>query len=219
MRHNTPERSATTRGLNYRHVLLVAGFGVLGAMVLTLVAKRSNSSEQSRTCISNIRQLGIALVQYAEDNSGSMPPYTNIEATLAAKAHKSPPTTSNEPVLLRSALHLYSDEARWYCPLDPVTTQKKYYLGIRHQYTSYAFPAYKDKAGNPAKLNDIPAQISYGIVWDAAGDKASCDPGLWFASGRNWASNHPDGRVNVVLSNLSLRQVPALLPAGAGLAP
>jgi hypothetical protein len=219
MRHNTPERSALTRGINYRHVLLVAGLGILGAMVLALVAHRTNNNIENRTCISNIRQMGIALVLYAEDNNGTMPPYTNLEAKLAAKARKPAPTSSNEPALLRAALHLYTDDSRWFCPLDPESGKPKYYLGIRHGYTSYAFPEYKDTAGNPAKLNDIPATIGYGIVWDAAGDRNSCEPGLWFAGSRNVASNHPDGRVNVVLSNLGLRQVPAVLPNGAGIAP
>jgi len=219
MRHNSPPRSALTRVIPYREALLVLAMILVGAFVLIAVGRRTSTNQQNLTCVRNVRDLGIALVQYAEDHDGTMQPYTNVEPQLAAQLHSHAPTTSDEPAQLRSALRIYTDEQNWFCPIDPVSKQKKYYLGVRHEYTSYAFPAFQTPDGSPAKLNDIPIDLRYGLVWDAAGSPDTCDDGLWFAGSRHWASNHPDGRVNVVLSDLSLRQLPALLPNGAGLAP
>ncbi len=219
MRQSTPQSTDRTPGFRFRETLLVIGLILVGASVLVLVARRTNSVAMNHQCLDNVRVLGMALVEYSTDHDGTLPPYTNIEPQLAARRHAKAPTNSDEPELLRTALHLYTDEPSWFCPIDPVSRQSKYYLGIRHQFTSYAFPAYTEKNGAPAKLNDVPAQITFGLVWDAAGTPDTCDAGLWFAGSSKVASNHPDGKVNVVLSDLSVHQVPAQLPNGAGVAP
>lgn len=188
---------------------------VVGGAVLFLVARRSNSEQLKQSCINNLRTLGEAIDMYAQANDGLVPPYTNMEKELAARTRSAAPTASSQPKLLRDALRIYTDEASWYCPLDPVGKQKKYYLGIRHEFTSYAFPIYTTKEGQPASLNDIPAKLQFGLVWDAAGRQDSCEQGLWFAGSAEVASNHPDGKVNVVLSDLSLpHQIPNVFPDG-----
>lgn len=152
---------------------------------------------------------------YAYDHDDGTPPYTNLETVLAktTRTH-TVPTNSKEPEQLRELLRIYSDDPDWFCPADPVSKQPKYYLGIRHEFTSYAIPEFKDKHGDPMKLNDLPVNERFGLVWDAAGDKASCDPGLWFAGGKEYASNHKDGFVNFVLADLSVHHLPAQWPGG-----
>lgn len=188
---------------------------MIGATVLWFVASRTRAESQSRNCASNVREIGSALVMYTFDHNGSFPPYTNIESDLSRKqGSSSTPTASNEPQFLRDCLRLYTDEGYWFCPSDPVAAQPVYYLGIRHQFTSYAIPAYFGKSGQPMTLNQLPNSISYGLVWDAAGDRNSCQPGVWYGGSRDWASNHPDGSVNFVLGDLSLHHTEAQTKEG-----
>lgn len=219
MRQQPLHSTDRTPGFRFREILLVIGLVLVGAGVLILVARRTNNVAMNHQCLDNVRVLGMALVEYATDHDGILPPYTNVEAELAVRHHTKAPTNSDEPELLKAALHLYTDDSDWFCPLDPVSRQNKYYLGIRHQFTSYAFPAYTEKNGSPAKLNDVPAQLDLGLVWDAAGTPEDSESALWFAGSSKVASNHPDGKVNVVLSDLSVHQVPAKLPNGKGIAP
>jgi len=214
--HRTHTRQNTRQlGLTLAEVLFVTALAILGGLILWFVASRTNDGALTHRCEINVKHLGSAIVMYAYDHDDSMPPYTNLESELAknTKSHAIP-TGSDEPELLRQILRIYSDDPDWFCPTDPVRKQSKYYLGIRHEFTSYAIPAFKDKNGEPLKLSSVPVSERFGLVWDAAGDKSSCEPGLWFAGSKSFASNHPDGYVNFVLVDLSVRHLPALWPGG-----
>lgn len=202
-------------GITFKEVLFVAALAVIGAFILWFVGTRTYGPRLVQQCERNVKLLGTGIVMYAYDHDGYVPPYTNLESDLAKKQlGHAVPTSSDEPQRLREVLRIYTDDPIWFCPADPVKKQDHYYLGIRHQYTSYAFPAFKDKNGEPMKLNDIPVNEHFGLVWDAAGDKSSCEPGLWFAGGRAYASNHPDGYVNFVLADLSVHHLSAQWPGG-----
>lgn len=188
-------------GVTMGEILFVAGLIILACAILTYVWLHTGTAARHRVCASNARQLGTAMVMYAMDHDDTFPAYGNI-AKLSGSGQA--PRIAPQPALLRACLRLYTDDASWFCPADPVQGKNVIYLGIDHQATSYAIPAVRDQAGKPAKVSKVPAFA--GLVYDAVGDRNSCDTGVWFGGNHDWASNHPDGAVNYVLADLSLHR-------------
>jgi len=191
-------------------VLVVIATLVLFCVVMAAMALRTSSKNSHRACASNVRELGTAVVMYAQDHDDTLLSYTNIELVIAhtdrQQRGSTPPT---QPELIKKALNIYvpSNET-WFCPSDPAAKQPVYYLGIKHDVTSYAFPLYLSNSGQPRRLSSLSNDYTSALVWDAAGDRSMCSPGVWYGGAASWASNHPDGMVNFVLPDLSVRQVP-----------
>ena len=206
-----PLTSRRQRGITLGEVLFVALLVLIGTGVLWFVAKRTQTDTRLHDCATNVRQLGSALLMYSYDHDSTLPPYTNLEKDLAKRTRDSSlPTSSNDPQLLRACLKLYSGDDYWFCPTDEFSEKKVYALGVRHEFTSYAFPAHLDNSGHPLKLSKLQINLDTGLVWDAAGDRSSCQEDTWRGGGKAFASNHPDGSVNVVLADLSLRHLSAM---------
>ena len=203
------KRAALTLG----EVLFVLVLVLIGVSILAFVALNTSSSSKHRLCSSNVRQLGTALVMYAMDHDEAMEPYGNVEKD-PRDGHV--PKITPQPVLMKGALRLYTDESNWFCPADQLERQHVVYLGIDHQVTSYIIPAFRDANGNPVKIGKLPS--STAIAFDAAGGPESCDPRAWRSGSRAWASNHADGLVNYVLANLSLQRgtAAAVIPKISG---
>jgi len=144
------------------------------------------------------------MVMYAMDHDDTFPAYGSI-AKLSGTGQT--PANAAQPALLRASLRLYTDDSNWFCPADPVQGKNVLYLGIDHGLMSYAIPAIREKDGNPARVSKVPADTV--LASDAAGDRNSCDTGVWFAGKADWASNHPNGEVNYVMADLSLHRTSA----------
>jgi len=197
-----------------REVLVIGGVVIVFCTIMVMVARKTTGSNFHKACALNVRALGAAVVLYAQDHDDALPPFTNLPYVSTEHDPKATgakfASIANHPDQLKKLLMIYvaSDEA-WYCPSDPVAKQDVLYLGIKHGLTSYAFPLFEG-ANGPRRLSSIPVNYSFGLVWDAAGDRASCQPGVWYGGSSSWASNHPDGMVNFVLADLSIHQVPGL---------
>lgn len=189
------------RGLTMGEILFVVALLIVGLAMLTYVWLHTGVVSRHRACATNVRQLGTAMMMYAMDHDDAFPAYGNI-AKLSGTGQE--PHVPPQPSLLRACLRLYTDDPSWFCPSDSVQGKRTIYLGIDHEITSYAIPALRNSKGNPARVAEIPA--SSGIVFDAAGDRNSCEPGIWLGGSSSWASNHPDGYVNYVFADLSLHR-------------
>jgi competence protein ComGC len=203
--HRSPSQKCQ-RGVTLGETLFICALIVVGCIVLWFVESRTRADSAVKSCGTNVHQLGAALAMYALDHDGDLPQYTNMERVLAKSG--SAPTTSDQPALLKRCLQLYCEDNTWYCPIDPVKGKAVYYLGIRHQFTSYVFPNYSVK-GKPQKLEQLANDVQHGLLFDAAGTRSESQGGSWLAGSQDWASNHSDGSVNYVASDLSLHHADA----------
>lgn len=130
------------RGFTLAEFLVVITIIAIATAVLIPVFSGAKKRAVGTVSVSNMRQLGTALLLYAEDNSGFLPPYTNFEISIAALEgqHGNVPTTSSMPADLRRAMSPYVTHPEvWFSNLDPGQKRDVFYLGIRHKETSFVF--------------------------------------------------------------------------------
>src|SRR5947209_2374168 len=136
-------------GITMGEILFVAGMAILACAILMYVWLHTGTASRHRVCASNVRQLGTAMVMYAMDHDDTFPTYGNIEKLPTTGAA---PKVAPQPALLRACLRLYTDDANWFCPADPVQERNTIYLGIDHQAASYSIAAIRAEQGNAARL-------------------------------------------------------------------
>jgi prepilin-type N-terminal cleavage/methylation domain-containing protein len=203
------------RGFTLAELLVVISIIAIAVAVLLPVFSGAKKSAVGTVSVSNMRQLGAALLLYAEDNSGFLPPYTNYEISIAAlegpQANWHVPTTSSMPSDLKKAMKVYVTHPEiWFSNLDPAREQDTYYLGIRHKETSYVFSLFNwRRLASPASAGQRkrvapPAQVHEveGLVWEpfGPGDSGFNSPQFeWKGPCRSY---YPNGLVHTVHTDL-----------------
>ena len=107
-------------------LIVVAIIAALAGILLPVYA-RSRREAMAATCVSNIKQIGAALLMYAQDWNGCAPPYfTGTVETIARDSGEEKPavidlTSLNSPGKLKQCFAPYGagSDALWVCPLDP----------------------------------------------------------------------------------------------------
>lgn len=68
-----------SRGFTLTELLVVIAIIAVLASISFLGVSKTKEKAESATCMSNLRQVGAAMVEYAVDNNGKLPPLANID--------------------------------------------------------------------------------------------------------------------------------------------
>lgn len=153
------------RGLGSRHrpagftlveLLVVIGIIALLLSILLPVLGKAKEAANSAKCLSNMRQIGVAVVLYTNDNNNKwLPPYKGAEKTPTYTPSGSPGWSGPFFFTFLSGRYLKEDPKVWVCPTDRYIDTRAYlprlYTNIRDSNSSYMMnldaPTYRN---NPA---------------------------------------------------------------------
>jgi len=122
-------------GFSFIEILFLIGIGVLLMVVLLPVFSSAKKRGRTTQCISNLRQIGMALNLYAQDNDEFMPPWMN-------RRHGEDGKTSvfDDPKALYDSLFFKTREPGiFYCGSDTYAGKDVDVFGVNHEYSSYFF--------------------------------------------------------------------------------
>jgi len=122
-------------GFTVVELLVAIGvLAILGAVILSVFTSAREKARQT-TCLSNLRQLAIAVRQYAQDNNDIIPPYNSHFQGTFTDGTKMQDHGAELVTCLTSYVH---DRDIWFCPSDIYahTTSTAGY--VNHRVTSYA---------------------------------------------------------------------------------
>jgi prepilin-type N-terminal cleavage/methylation domain-containing protein len=213
--------SSTRRAFTLAELLVVVSIIAILVAVSMASFKAAFVGAKSTTSTSNMRQLGAALLLYAKDADGFLPPYANSERVIGLAeqrfgACRPLPTSSHKPELLKAAVMPYiKDENVWFTDMDPARRTEAYFLGIRHSVSSYVFVTI-DLHGLIDRLREggfpygimpaiRPEDMTAPMLGDpsAPGDLSENDVNHTWDSGE-MRSYYPSGAVHAVYSDLHL---------------
>lgn len=121
------------RGMTFIEILiLVALLSIMLYLVFPAVMTVRAKGRKAQ-CMSNLRQVSVAMELYSHSYEGRLPPWLNRRHDAFGKT-----TAWDNPELLYQALRRgVCDSAVVYCPNDPVMGEDKDRFGINHRYFSY----------------------------------------------------------------------------------
>lgn len=213
--------AASVRAFTLVETMVVIAIVSILAAILVPAAMSARGSSFERVSANNLRQLGTAMHLYASDSDGALPPHTNVETLLSlfinGPGQIGPlPTNSESPRLLRESLQAYvRNDDVWFCPVDPVKRQDRYYLGLRHKYTSYLYtpPFYPNILEHvrtngtlpPIRPLDLmPSWMALLAEPNSSGGEIDNEESLRW-SGNKHRGYHKSGRQYILFSDLSVR--------------
>lgn len=139
-------------------LLVVITIIILLAGMLMAVFFQARAKAWQTTCASNLHQLSVASLIYAQDNDGSFPPYINVDPGLGCRVEGGSDITGTgrlsigycAPELLHVALTPYiKNRDVWFCPSDPYAGQSTDAWLVSHHWSSYAFYFTRNKVLSP----------------------------------------------------------------------
>jgi len=116
-------------------LVVLAILGLLAALLFPVFAGVRERARQT-ACLSNLRQIAMAVQAYAQENNEYIPPYnSSFYGTLSAVG---PPMTDHGADLV-SCLNPYThSRAIWFCPADIYARTPSTAGSVNHLYLSYA---------------------------------------------------------------------------------
>lgn len=124
-------------------LIVIAVIVVLAAILFPVLASVRQRS-RSTACASNLRQLYLAVAQYAADDNNILPPYpTHFNMGWASGAIPPGDPSGDHAAQLVKALHPYTgSKDLWFCPNDTFARTDSTEGFVNHRYTSYATSLY-----------------------------------------------------------------------------
>ena len=119
-------------------LVVIAILGLLAAVLFPVFAGVRERGRQT-ACLSNLRQLHLAVTMYVSDNGGLLPPYgTDFGSGFGKMSPKMEERNVDHAAELTAVLNPYIKEpALWYCPSDGFARAASKMGDVNHLYTSY----------------------------------------------------------------------------------
>jgi prepilin-type N-terminal cleavage/methylation domain-containing protein/prepilin-type processing-associated H-X9-DG protein len=117
-------------------LVVIAIIAILAALLFPVFAQARDKARQA-SCLSNLRQIGMAVRMYLQDNDGQCFPHHLYDADVAANG----PVISLEPEKPWTVIFApyVRNRALFYCPSDPVGRTKTQALDLG-TYTQWELP-------------------------------------------------------------------------------
>lgn len=124
-------------------LVVIAVISVIMAITVPAYLHSRQKADQVK-CVSNLKQLGMAILAYSQDFDGYLPPYINKLPEDYPDWEESRELGQNpgypDCCLLHDSLDTYvKNKGVWFCPNDPYAEAEVYHWRVRHSYSSYAF--------------------------------------------------------------------------------
>ena len=180
-------------------VELLVVIGIIAILIAILMPALSRAQEQAKqvTCMSNLRQLGIAFVMYTNNNRGKYP-RPAVEAEPEDWIYWRPERDISQSVIARYIGNPRNIAAVFRCPSDDVNAhfagspQYKYSYSVNEMICGYKNANPTHPTLNVSKIRNSAHKI---LIIDESAD--TVDDGCWawqqrFGDGRNVMSNRHD---------------------------
>ncbi|HEY3332448.1 MAG TPA: DUF1559 domain-containing protein [Capsulimonadaceae bacterium] len=183
-RHNPDPH--TVRGFTLIELLVVIAIIALLAAILFPVFASARDKARQSTCTSNLKQIGLAFLQYCQDYDEVCPPVSVISPAISAGRC----LTAYMPVA-----------AVWRCPSD-ITHKLKVDTSIGGNYKGYGNVSYGYNkyalGGNttPKQLNQITTPAGLGLFFGSWGTSSAAeDYNSWCLDNLNTGTGNPVTRI------------------------
>lgn len=161
-------RAMSRRGFTLIELLVVIAIIAILAAILFPVFARARENARRSSCASNIRQLGLAAMQYTQDNDESMPPNfvpgnpNQIPPDGACWDTGATPGTAACQIYWPQILYSYHKSGQlWYCPNSNFKANK----GLLFHYGANQF---LQSVGTTVKLAGIKSPATAYYIFDSS---------------------------------------------------
>lgn len=124
-----------TGGFSFIEVLLLVAISVVLVTIILPVYSSAKKKGYRTACLSNLRQMGMSIQLYAQDNDEFLPPWKNSRKDINGK---SSPWHSPEN-LFESIMVKVRDPGVFFCRADFYAGRDIDVFGVNHRYSSYFF--------------------------------------------------------------------------------
>jgi prepilin-type processing-associated H-X9-DG protein len=139
------------RGMTFIEILLLLALLTCMLLILLPTVVTMRAKGRKTQCMSNLRQIGMALEIYSHSYEGSLPPWLNRRRD--AFGHT---TKWDNPELLYQAIRRgISDSGVAYCPNDQIAGRDQEQFGVNHRFFSYYFAMRPEEKGAHVTLEGL----------------------------------------------------------------
>ncbi|MEM7808001.1 MAG: prepilin-type N-terminal cleavage/methylation domain-containing protein [Planctomycetota bacterium] len=174
-----------SRGFTLVELLVVIGIIALLVSILLPTLSKARQSAASVACLSNLRQIGVAIIGYTADHNSQLP-FAVVQPLLAdGTAYNDAGTGTDWPILISDYLGLTQEDPTWaaggevteafQCPsappyIDPdARTQYSAHPALMPNITLAVNPMKAPHSGvsrTPYKITSIESNAERALVWD-----------------------------------------------------
>ena len=137
---------ARRSGFSFIEILFIIGIGTLLLVIIVPVFSAAKKKSRGTACLSNLRQVGLALQLYAQDNDERLPPWVNRRHDEKGESSK----WDNPEAFHRAVAYKARDVGIFFCTSDPYAGRDVDVFGVNHRFSSYYYnlkpPQSKDGA-------------------------------------------------------------------------